>query len=149
MGAQARPAPVFFMPVMPYFGAGPLGRGGAGKLQPVFVEDVARAFVDCLENRKTIGHSYPLGGSERLTWPALHEAVALRVVRKHRLVVPIPVWKAKLLCAAGIAPLLGFNRDQVLMSQEDNTCDLSKFVSDFGWEPRSFSETLDRYAREL
>ena len=35
------PPPVFFMPFMPYFG----GRR-AGLLQPVYVKDVARAFVD-------------------------------------------------------------------------------------------------------
>jgi NADH dehydrogenase len=143
------PAPLFFMPVMPYFGAGLLGQGGAGKLQPVFVEDVARAFADCLLNEKTIGQTYLLGGNEQVTWPQLHEAVATRVVKKRRLVMPIPVWAGKLYAAVGIAPLLGFNRDQIVMSQEDNTCDLTKFIADFGWEPRGFVQTLDEYAGAL
>ena len=39
--------------------------------------------------------------------------------------MPVPV--AKSLAAIGIGRVLGFNRDQVIMSQEDNTCDLSKF----------------------
>jgi nucleoside-diphosphate-sugar epimerase len=150
MWARRRaPAPLFWMPVMPYFGAGLFGQNGAGRLQPVFVEDVARAFVDCLQNRKTIGEVYSLGGSEQVTWPQLHEAVATRVVKKRRLVLPIPVWAGKLYAAVGIAPLLGFNRDQVIMSQEDNTCDLTKLIADFGWEPQGFSQTLDRYAADL
>jgi nucleoside-diphosphate-sugar epimerase len=142
-------APLFVMPVMPYFGAGLFGQGGAGRLQPVFVEDVARAFVDCLLNEKTIGQIYLLGGGEPVTWPQLHKAVAARVAGKHRLVLPIPVWAGKLYAAIGIAPVFGFNRDQVVMSQEDNTCDLSKFIADFGWMPQGFLKTLDRYAQAL
>ena len=44
-----------------------------------------------------------------------------------------------------IAKLLGFNWDQVVMSQEDNTCDLGKFRTDFGWEPKPFSASLKSY----
>jgi NADH dehydrogenase len=143
------PAPLFFMPVMPYFGAGLLGRGGAGMLQPVFVGDVARAFVDALEKPQTIGQVYPLGGGETLTWPMLHHRVAELVVDHRRPVVPIPVWAGKFYAAIGIAGLLGFNRDQVIMSQEDNTCDLGKFVQDFGWMPQAFSTTFPSYADQL
>jgi hypothetical protein len=44
---------------------------------------------------------------------------------------------------------LPFNRDQVIMSQENNTADLAKFKDDFGWEPREFVETLKTYAAQL
>jgi nucleoside-diphosphate-sugar epimerase len=46
-------------------------------------------------------------------------------------------------------PLFPFNRDQVIMSQEDNTADLTKFRGDFGWEPRGFEETLTTYSSQL
>ena len=60
--------------------------------------------------------------------------------------IPVPV--AKIM--AKIAPqLFGFNRDQVIMSQEDNTADLTKFNGDFGWEPRGFEETLSSYSAQL
>jgi NADH dehydrogenase len=138
------PAPVFFMPVMPYFG----GRR-AGKLQPVYVGDVARAFVDAIANSRTMREIYPLSGPEVLTWPELHQTIAQAVVGRRRLVASMPVPIAKALAAVGVAPLLGFNRDQVLMSQEDNTADTSKFTADFGWEPRPFAATVGEYAREL
>jgi NADH dehydrogenase len=137
------------MPFMPYFGAGTLGFGGAGRLQPVYVNDVARAFVDALENRKTIGEVYLLGGPDTYTWPELHRTVGQAVVGKRRWVMPIPVWAGRLYAAVGVAPLLGFNKDQVIMSQEDNTADLSKFRHDFGWDPRPFEPTLREYARLL
>ena len=61
----------------------------------------------------------------------------------------MPVWKAKLLAAIGIGKLMGFNRDQIIMSQEDNTCDLTKFENDFEWKPRGFEQTLSEYAAQL
>ena len=142
-----RKAPPFLF--MPYFGAGAFGRSGAGQLQPVYVEDVARAFVDALEKPNTIGEIYPLGGPDVVTWPRMHYIVSEAVVGKKRRAIAIPAWKANLLTHLVPGPLLPFNRDQVIMSQEENTCDLSKFVADFGWTPRPFAETVNSYAGEL
>jgi uncharacterized protein YbjT (DUF2867 family) len=134
---------------MPYFGNGPLGTGGAGKLQPVFVDDVARAFVDAIGKPDTVGKSYCLGGTEVLTWPDLHRAMAEAIVGRRRWVLPMPAWNAKLLARVVPASVLGFNRDQVQMSQEDSTCDPAPFAADFGWTPRGLSESLATYAAEL
>ncbi|HEV2296346.1 MAG TPA: NAD-dependent epimerase/dehydratase family protein [Tepidisphaeraceae bacterium] len=142
-----RKAPPFLF--MPYFGAGLMGRGGAGHLQPVFVGDVARAFVDALEKPDTIGEVYPIGGPDVVTWPRMHHMVSEAIVGKKRAAVAVPVWKAKLLTHLLPGALLPFNRDQVIMSQEENTCDISKFVADFGWTPRSFEESVRSYAKEL
>lgn len=142
-----RKAPPFLF--MPYFGGGVLGRGGAGMLQPVYVNDVARAFVDALEKPGTIGEIYPIGGPDQITWPQLHQTVARHVVGKKRPVIALPAWKAKLLTRVAPAGLLPFNYDQVVMSQEDNTCDLTKLVNDFGWTPQPFEPTLARYAASI
>lgn len=144
--ARRKKPPFLFMS---YFGAGLLGGGGAGKLQPVHVDDVARAFVDALEKPGTAGKAYCLGGSEVLTWPELHRAMSEAIVGRRRLVLPLPVWKAKLLARVVPNKLLGFNRDQVLMSQEDSTCDLAPFTADFGWTPRALRESLATYAKEM
>ena len=144
--ARRRKAPFLFMP---YFGAGATGRGGAGMIQPVYVRDVARAFVDALEKPGTAGEIYPIGGPERMTWPHMHQAVAEAVAGKKRWVMPLPAWYAKAVTHVAPARLLPFNRDQVIMSQEDNTCDLAKFRDDFGWDPRPFRETVKSYARQL
>jgi NADH dehydrogenase len=142
-----RKAPPFLF--MPYFGSGALGRRGAGMLQPVYVRDVARAFADALDNPKTVGEVYPLGGPQRLTWPELHRTSSAAIVGKSRAVAAVPVWYAKLLTRVLPRSLLPFNRDQVIMSQEDATCDTTKFVDDFGWEPSPFTETLNAYARQM
>lgn len=142
-----RKAPPFLF--MPYFGAGLLGRGGAGKLQPVFVGDVARAFVDALEKPETIGEVYPLGGPDVVTWPQMHHIVSRAIVGRARAAVALPAWYAKAITHVVPGPLLPFNRDQVIMSQEENTCDLSKFLDAFGWTPRSFEETVKSYAGQV
>ena len=144
--ARKRAAPFLFMP---YFGAGLLGLGGAGRLQPVYVNDVARAFVDAIGNSGTSGKTYELGGSQQLTWPQMHKAVARAIVGRNRLTMPIPAWYARMLAAIVPASMLPFNRDQVIMSQEDNTCDLAEFQRDFGWEPAGFERALHEYARIL
>jgi len=134
------PPPMFFIPFMPYFGG-----KHAGKLQPIYVNDVARAFVDALANPRTIGEIYPLAGPDQLTWPQLHNAV----VGHRRWVASMPVPVAKILAAIGLGRLLGFNWDQVVMSQEDNTADISKVKDHFGWEPQAFETTLKSYASHL
>jgi NADH dehydrogenase len=144
--ARRRSPPFLFMP---YFGGGMLGRGGAGKLQPVSVGDVARAFVDAVETPRTIGELYMLGGPDQLTWPELHRACARAIVGKERPVIAVPAWYARLLTRIVPGALLPFNRDQVIMSQEDNTCDLAKLVRDFGWTPQSLEASLRHYADRL
>lgn len=144
--ARGKAAPFLFMP---YFGGGPLGLGGAGLLQPVYVEDVARAFVEALDNAATIGRAYDLGGPDRLTWPQLHRLTAEAVVGRRRAVVPIPAWYARLLTRIVPASLLPFNASQVTMSQEDNAADLAPFIRDFGWTPRPFAPLLREYAGRL
>jgi NADH dehydrogenase len=144
--ARRKGPPFLFMP---YFGRGVMGRGGAGRLQPVYVKDVARAFADALENPRTVGEVYPLGGRDVVTWPEMHRASARAIVGKERAVVAIPAWKAKAMTYVVPGALLPFNRDQVIMSQEENTCDLAKFKDDFGWEPRGVEETVKEYAPKL
>ncbi len=132
---------------MPYFGAGLLGTGGAGKLQPVFVNDVARAFVDALVNEKTVNQTYAICGNETVTWPQMHKTFAAALADKpNRATIAIPAWYAKAIATIVPGGLLPFNKDQVQMSQEDNVADMTGFSTDFGWTPRGLGETVGLYA---
>ena len=79
----------------------------------------------------------------------MHRICAAAITGKSRLVVPLPAWYAKMIAAITPAALLPFNRDQVIMSQEDNTCDMRKFQDDFGWETQPFEEMVKGYAAQL
>ena len=79
----------------------------------------------------------------------MHRIVSQAVIGRKRAVMALPAWYAKMVTAIAPAALLPFNRDQVIMSQEDNTCDTTKFTDDFGWELRAFEESVASYAAQL
>ncbi len=138
----------FFPPfIVPDFGAGPLGTGGAGRLQPVYVEDVATCFAGALTNAKASGETYPLGGPVAVTWPQLYEAVGRHLINKRKKrVLPVPAWYAKIIAGK---PGVPFNLDQVIMSQENSTCEIAKVENDFGIKLADFEATVAQYAGSI
>ena len=78
-----------WLPALPLIG------GGATRLQPVFVEDVAEAVAKILTDPGTVGQTYELAGPEVYT---LRELVSmmLRFMGKRRLLVSIPFAVAEL-----------------------------------------------------
>ena len=78
--ARKQKMPFLFMP---YFGAGVLGLSPGGKLQPIFVGDVARAFVDALDKRPPSAKRTTLAdltrwiGRRCIIWPPASLPVSL------------------------------------------------------------------------
>ena len=137
-----------FPPFMPYFGSGVLGRGGAGRLQPVWVEDVAQCFVAALTTPQAVGETYPLGGPDVFSWPELYTTCHqyLPSAKRRRKPLAVPVWYASLLAGK---PGVPFNRDQVIMSQEDSVCQTGKAQEHFGLEFAAFEPTFAGYADQI
>ncbi len=136
-----------FPPFVPYFGKGPLGRGGAGKLQPVWVEDVATCFTAAVTNDRTIGETYPMGGPDEMTWPQLYQTCREYFPgARSKPIVAVPVWYAKMI--AGL-PGVPFNADQVIMSQENATCRIEKVETDFGVKLAGFEEKVAEYGGRM
>jgi len=119
----------------------------AGRLQPVWVDDVVECFVKALENDQTISEVYPMGGPDVLTWARLYE-ICGHYLPDHlsKPILAVPVWAANLV--AGL-PGVPFNADQVIMSQEESTCDNQKVESDFGIKLAAFEPTLAQYAERI
>ena len=136
------------LPWMPYFGVGLLGKGGAGRLQPVHVEDVSRCFVTALTNPKAENQTYPMGGPDVYAWPQLFETCKRHMpgARAGNRPRSVPVWYAKLIAGK---PGVPFNRDQVIMSQEDSVCQIAKVQTDFQIELAPFEETFASYAERI
>jgi NADH dehydrogenase len=136
-----------FPPFVPYFGAGLTGSRGAGRLQPVYVEDVATCFADALTNPRATGETYPLGGPEAFTWPELYRVVGSHLpAARSKSIVAVPAWYANLI--AGL-PGVPFNKDQVIMSQEDSVCGVEKARGDFGIHLAAFEEMVAAYAEKI
>jgi NADH dehydrogenase len=130
-------------PFVPYFGAGFLGNRGAGKLQPVYVEDVARCFAEALTHPSAVGEVYPLVGPDVYAWPQLYRAVKRHLPGAwNKPVLAIPVWKARILARL---PGVPFGVDQVIMSQEDSIASPTKASEEFGIKFAAFEPTLAEY----
>jgi len=59
------------------------------KSQPIAVEDVERAVLECLGNEETFGRAYDIGGPEKLTYAEMI-ARAARALGKRRWLFPVP-----------------------------------------------------------
>lgn len=138
------PAPLF------HSGLLPLGAGGFS-LSPVHVTDVAAAFVKALQDPRTIGQNYRLGGPESITWREILSRLAAARGRK-KWMLPAPAFGVM-----AVAALLDrfeafpITRDQLRMLLEGNACPADDLVN-LGIEPKHFSgealHYLDRSARD-
>jgi uncharacterized protein YbjT (DUF2867 family) len=130
-------------PVLPLIG------GGATKFQPVFAGDVAEAIAKAVAGEAKPG-IYELGGPEVMTFKELMEYV-LATIERHRLLVPIPFWVAKLQAFfLEFLPKPPLTRDQVEMLRSDNVVSEAaraegRTLEGLGIVPRSVEAIVPSY----
>jgi NADH dehydrogenase len=95
--------------------------GGATRMQPVYVGDVATAVADAVDGRAKSGATYELGGPEVLTMREIIETI-LAITGRDRMLVPVPFGLAKLKSMfLQFAPgALKLTPDQVELLRADN-----------------------------
>lgn len=119
--------------------------------QPVWVDDVARAFATCLERPESVGEIYNLVGSETLTMPALLEKIKEGThgnAHLHPFGVPA---KAAVAAAAvagklGLGRLLPFDAGMAIMGSLDTIAEREKVRRHLGIATCGFRETFATYA---
>ncbi len=79
-----------FLPFVPLIGA-----AGKQRLRPVFVDDVARAVADAVDNPNAAAQTFEIGGPQVLTMKEI-VGTALSVVGKRRLLLAVPKGMMKL-----------------------------------------------------
>jgi NADH dehydrogenase len=105
-----------FSPVLPLI-------GGGTKLQPVFVGDIAAAFVALIERSETLGRTFEFGGPEVFTYRELLGFI-LATIERRRLLLPIPWGIARVMgIVMGFLPKPMLTEDQVEMLRNDNVVD--------------------------
>jgi NADH dehydrogenase len=99
----------------------PLIGGGATKLQPVYVGDVATAVADTVDGKAKAGATYELGGPEVLSMREIMEFI-LRTIGRRRMLVSLPFGLSKLQALfLQFAPgPLKLTPDQVELLRSDN-----------------------------
>lgn len=139
LGAMAR-----YLPVLPVIGA-------KARVQPIYVGDVAAAFLAAVEGKVKAGRIYEIGGPETATQLELMKRVVAETQRSN-LVVPIPAGLGKLLALPfaflPFAPLL--TSDQVDLLQADNVVsdearNDKRTLAAFGVTPTAMDAILESY----
>jgi uncharacterized protein YbjT (DUF2867 family) len=99
----------------------PLIGGGATKMQPVYVGDVATAVADAVDGKTKAGATYELGGPEVLTMREIMEII-LATTERNRMLVSLPFGLAKFKAMfLQFAPgALKLTPDQVTLLRSDN-----------------------------
>lgn len=95
--------------------------GGATKMQPVYVGDVATAIADAVDGKAKAGATYELGGPEVLTLREIIETI-VKIADRKPMLVPLSFGLARLQAAfLQFAPgALKLTPDQVMLLERDN-----------------------------
>jgi NADH dehydrogenase len=128
------------LPVAPVVG------DGRYRHQPVWIGDVATAFLRALERPQTIGRTYELGGPQVFEFDDLLDELA-RVTgraRRRKVHVPAALVKAQTVVLRHLPPPLKVTREQIVMLLAGTECDLGPVRSDLGIEPASIAEAYTR-----
>ena len=127
-----------FAPLVPIFGAGTF------PLQPVWVGDVAQAFVLAAEGRGT--GTLELGGPTTLTYKAFVQAIGRACGHPRPTVhIPLPLVRFAARLASPLGALAPITRDQLQMLVEGSVTTSNAIESVFGIKPLEFEAGLRRY----
>ncbi len=101
-------------PALPLFG------NGQTRLQPVYVDDVAKAVAKVLAEPLSLGQVYELGGPKTYTYRALLRLM-LRQLGRRRLLLPLPFFVWELLAdIMSLSARPAVTRDQITLMRRDN-----------------------------
>jgi NADH dehydrogenase len=114
------------------------------RFQPIWVEDVARAFVDCILKDETVGQSYDLCGPNVYTLRDLVKYVG-EITGRRRPIIGLGD-KMSYLQATVMEWLPGplMTRDNYYSMKKDSVCDCP-FPSVFGFQPTAIEAIVPRY----
>jgi len=124
-------------------------------VQPVFVDDVARAVVSALAHPASIGEVIALVGPDTIDWPTMLTTLrdAMPMGNKAIRVLPIPapcaLGAARAAKAVGLSGALPFGEGEPVMGSEDNTGSPARARAILGIEPAEFVATVRAYAGAL
>jgi NADH dehydrogenase len=121
---------------------------GSSKIQPISVENVAQSFVEAIKNDATIGKTYDLCGPEAFTWNELYDKLMkLCGVRKLKVHLPLPIARVQAAVFEKFLSNPPFNRDQLIMTEEDNVGDPRLAERDFSLEQETFETGIARFLK--
>lgn len=119
---------------------------GAGRMQPVSVRDVSRAFAMSLEKNETAGKTLDLAGPETLTLDQAIDRIGGALGRRPwKVHVPMRLLNLNALILEKLLPRPPISREALKMLIEDNTTSMNALVEVFGMVPESLESGMKAY----
>jgi uncharacterized protein YbjT (DUF2867 family) len=124
-------------PILPIFG------DGTSLQQPVYVDDVAHAIVNCLPSTRTIGKSYNIAGRHPISYNEVVDTVAGQLNKR--------VWKIHVPPKPAVVLLellehlhisFPIKAEQILRLNENKDFSYEEAQRDFGFDPLSFEDGI-------
>lgn len=131
-------------PIHPVLGS------GTKLIQPIFVEDLAKAIVDAYSCWAASCKAYNLAGAAPLSYRECVATIASLLGKKTVLVsmpLPVAIFAVKVCSILPFLPKIKV--EQVLRLNEDKAFDYSEAARDFGFHPISFRDGAAREIRSL
>jgi uncharacterized protein YbjT (DUF2867 family) len=124
-----------------------LGSGNT-KIQPISIQNVAKAFRYGGWGRRSIGKSYDLCGPEAFTWNELYDKLqGILGTRKKKVHLPLPIARIQATIFETILANPPITRDQLFMLEEDNVGDPRPAEREFVLRQEKFEEGIARYLK--
>lgn len=132
------------IPVIPIFGKGNFLQ------QPVFVDDVAKAVLACLEQPKTIGKSYNIAGKYPLTYNEVIGIIAESINKKIlKLYLPDKIVIKFLRLLEKMKIPFPIKAEQVKRLNENKDFSYEEASNDFGYQPIAFPEGIKQEINQI
>ncbi len=123
---------------------------GENMIQPVYVEDVAKAVTGVLENSKTIKKIYELAGKYPLKYNEMLKIVRMKSNLPFKIIkLPIGISKFAVSIYKQIMKKSDLDTDQIERMKIDKVYPYNEAANDFGYSPVSFEEGIEKEISEL
>jgi NADH dehydrogenase len=130
------------LPVVPVLGS------GQRKLQPVPIEHVAAGFALALARLVSVKQTFDVAGPDAVSMVELLDAIGAALGRRRVRKVHVPLSPVRRMARAlDRVPAFPVTTDQLLMLDEDSTCDPRPFYQTFDLEPIPLAAGLQRLLR--
>jgi uncharacterized protein YbjT (DUF2867 family) len=119
---------------------------GTGRLQPIWVDDVAAFFAESLTAAAAGGQTFEIGGPDAVTWNELYDRIRT-VLGARRATLHMPVSLVRVgATLTDWLPFAPITRDQVkmLIDGGDQVCDPAPAIATLGVTPIGLDEQLRR-----
>ena len=125
-----------------------IGKGQA-LIQPVFIDDVIKAFEIAILNSKLFSKAFNIAGEKPLTNRQLFKAICKALNKKVYFISINPKVFSLVIRVLSIFRLEPINQEQILRFQEDKDIELLSFIKNFNFTPRSFEKGIDSLIEEM